>query len=157
MRFFPPHRNFHFGLPAPNQSTPSSRHPLMLRVTFFRPKAVLGPQACDVSGSKTLQCQSQRPGIPAARFKRRNLLPVETLKFLKLLDASVVLEVVQPQRPVSFQDAELNLCWVGREARIQGAAKEVRARMLLAVPFHAPPRDRKSVVLGQSDDIKEGS
>ena len=90
-------------------------------------------QAGDALGaeSKTLECQLWCPGIPAARFRCRDLLPVETPEFLKLLDASVVLEGVQPQRPVSSQDAELNLRGVGRKARIQGAAEEVRARMLL--------------------------
>jgi len=100
-----------------------------------------GPQAGGVLGaeSKTLERQLQRPGVRASRFKCRDLLPVETLEFLKLLDASVVLKGIQPQRPVSSQDAELNLRRVGRKARIQGAAEEVRAGMLLAVPLHATP------------------
>src|ERR1035441_1225634 len=101
----------------------------------------IGAPAGDVLGSRstTLECLLQRPGIPAARFKGRDFLPVETLEFLKLLDASVVPKVVQPQRPVGSQDAELNLCGVGRETSIDEAAEEVRSRMLLAIPLHAPP------------------
>ena len=49
-----------------------------------RARQPTGLQAGDVLGSesKTLECQLRRPGVPAARFKCRDLLPVEALEFL---------------------------------------------------------------------------
>src|ERR1019366_3015976 len=82
--------------------------------------------------------------LPAQRcaglLQSGDLLPIQAFECFELLNRPIVLEGVRPERPVGADDTELDLFRVGRKAGIDGPAKKVRTRMLLAVPLHLTPQ-----------------